>query len=349
MGVDRFELRRQDLSLDADQQAVRQGFGEFFAKEVPSSVVRAAEPLGFDADLWLRVVDMGVAAMGLPESAGGDGATLVDLALVAEEHGRVVAPVPLVAHVVATRLLARAGAAADVVAAAAAGERLVTLALQPVVGAARQLVPDAAIARDVLAWSAEGGLSLHTAKHPAAHVPNQGSTPLAWWDPQAAGQGVRLASGPEAERLFRTAVAEWKLLTAAALVGIADTALHLGVEFAKTRRTLGVPIGSLQGVAFPLADVMTELSGARHLVWKAAWYAEHEPLARPDLPLAAFVQAAHAVTESAWVSAHVQGGLGFTTEADISLYFLRAKGWSVLGGSPGRDCQQIAAALVRAV
>jgi alkylation response protein AidB-like acyl-CoA dehydrogenase len=347
--VDRYELRRQDFSLDADQQAVRQGFEEFFAKEVPSTVVRAAEPLGFDADLWRRAVDMGVAAMGLPESAGGDGATLIDLALVAEEHGRVVAPVPLVAHVVATRLLARAGAPENVVTAAAAGERLVTLALQPVTsGAGRQLVPEAAIARDVLAWSADS-LSLYTAAQPADHVPNQGSTPLAWWEPQAAGERVPLASGPEAEQLFRTALAEWKLLTGAALVGIADAALRLGVEFAKTRRTLGVPIGALQGVAFPLADVMTELSGARHLVWKAAWYAEFEPEARGDLPLAAFVHAAHAATEASWFSAHVQGGLGFTTEADVSLYFLRAKGWSVLGGSPGRDRQQIADALVRAV
>ena len=106
------------------------------------------------------------------------------------------------------------------------------------------------------------------------------------------------------------------------------------MEFAKSRRTLGVPIGSLQGVAFPLADVMTELSGARNLVRKAAWYAEHEPEVRPELALAAFVHAAAAATESTWVSAHVQGGLGFTFEADISLYFLRAKGWSVLGRRP---------------
>jgi alkylation response protein AidB-like acyl-CoA dehydrogenase len=346
MGVDRFELRRQDFSLDADQQAVREGFGEFFTKEVPSSVVRAAEPLGFDADLWRRLVDMGAAAMGLPESAGGDGATLVDLVLVAEEHGRVVAPVPLVAHVVATRLLARAGAPAEVVAAAAAGERLVTLALQPVAGGARRLVPEAAITRDVVAWSPEG-LVLHTAGQPAAHVPNQGSTPLAWWDPQAAGERTPLVSGAEAGQLFRTAVAEWKLLTAATLVGISESALQLGVEFARTRRTLGVPIGSLQGVAFPLADVATALHGARNLVRKAAWFAEHEPAARPELPLVAFDYAARTATDATWISAHVQGGLGFTAEADISLFFLRAKGWSVLGGDPGEDRRTIAAALLR--
>ncbi|WP_409328956.1 acyl-CoA dehydrogenase family protein [Trujillonella humicola] len=345
--MERFELRRQDFRLDDDQQAVLEGFGEFFREQVPSSLVRAAEPLGFDAGLWQRVVGMGATAMALPEAAGGDDATLVDLVLVAEELGRVVAPVPLVSHVVASRLLARAGGAGELLAAAAAGERIVTLALQPVVDGNRQLVPDAALARDVLSWSAEG-LALHTLAEPAAHVPNQGSTPLAWFDP-AAGERTVLVAGAEAEALFRAAVAEWKLLTGAALVGIAQSALDLGVEFAKTRRTLGVAIGSLQGVAFPLADAATEIAGARNLVRKAAWYATSEPRTRPDLPLAAFVHAARAATEAAWVSAHTQGGLGFTVEADISLFFLRAKGWSVLGGDPGADRREVARALLAAV
>jgi alkylation response protein AidB-like acyl-CoA dehydrogenase len=345
--MERYELRRQDLRLDDDQQAVLDGFGDFFTKEVPSSLVRVAEPLGFDADLWQRLIAMGATAMALPEAAGGDDATLIDLVLVAEELGKVVAPVPLVSHVVASRLLARAGGIDDLLAAAAAGERILTTALQPVVGTNRQLVPDAAISRDVLAWSDEG-LVLHTLAEPAAHVPNQGSTPLAWFDPSA-GERTVLASGPEAEQLYRSAVAEWKLLTAAALVGIAESALQLGVEFAKSRRTLGVAIGALQGVAFPLADVVTEIAGARNLVRKAAWYATHEPDSRPELPLAAFVHAAHAATEAAWVSAHVQGGLGFTVEADISLFFLRAKGWSVLGGDPGQDRRSVAAALLATV
>ena len=345
--MERFELRRQDFTLDDDQQAVREGFGDFFAKEVPSSLVRKAEPLGFDADLWQRLIAMGATSMALPEEVGGDGATLVDLVLVAEELGKVVAPVPLIAHVVASRLLARAGGAAELLAAAASGDRVVTLALQPVVGGNRQLVPEAALARDVLAWSPDG-LALHTLAEPAAHVPNQGSTPLAWFDP-AAGERTVLATGPEAEALFRAAVGEWKLLTAAALAGIAQSALNLGVEFAKSRRTLGVAIGALQGVAFPLVDVATEISGARNLVYKAAWYATHEPETRPELPLAAFVHAAHAATESTWVSAHTQGGLGFTVEADISLFFLRAKGWSVLGGDPSQDRRSVAAALLATV
>jgi alkylation response protein AidB-like acyl-CoA dehydrogenase len=340
--MDRFELRWQDFTLDRDQVAVRDAFAEFFAKECPTSVVRAAEPLGFDPGLWGRLTQMGVAAMSLPASAGGDDATLVDLALVLEECGRAAAPVPLVSHVVTTRLLARAGVPDDVLAAVASGERLVTFAHAPVVDGARTLVPDAAVAKDVVALR-DGVLELYTADRPRPHVRNQGSTPLAWWSPGEHPSRTELATGEDAADLHRIAVAEWRLLTAAALVGATEAALHLGVEFAKTRRTLGVPIGTLQGVSFPLADVAIAVSGARNLVWKAAWFAENEPSVRPELPFLAFDAAVRTATRGTTTAAHVHGGLGFSVEADVSLFFLRAKGWGLLGGDLSQNLRDAGA------
>ncbi len=98
----------------------------------------------------------------------------------------------------------------------------------------------------------------------------------AWWD-LGDGRRQELASGPDAVARYQVARAEWKLLTAAALVGLTERALGIAVEFARTRETMGVPIGSLQGVAFPLADVAIGISGARNLVWRAGWMLEHEP------------------------------------------------------------------------
>jgi alkylation response protein AidB-like acyl-CoA dehydrogenase len=338
--------RRQDFSLDQDQQSVRETFADFFSKESPPSAVRAAEPTGFSPQLWAKLRALSVPAIGIPQSAGGDGATLVDLALIAEEYGRSLAPAPLISQLVAARLLARIDGTAEVLAGVASGERIAALALQTAAAGARQLVPDAALARDVLAWTGER-LVLHTAPDPAKHVPNQGSTPLAWFAREG-GERTELLAGRTAAQLFRTAVAEWKLLTAAALVGVADAAVRLGTEFARTRRTMGVFVGTLQGVSHPLADAATAVAGARNLVWKAGWYMENEPEARPDLPLIAFDYAVRTATEAAWISAHVQGGLGFTVEADISLYFLRAKGWGALGGDRGPDRQLIAAARTHA-
>lgn len=68
-----YELRRQDFSLDDDHEAVRDAFAGFFAKECPTGVVRAAEPLGHDPALWTKLAGMGAASMALPESVGGDG------------------------------------------------------------------------------------------------------------------------------------------------------------------------------------------------------------------------------------------------------------------------------------
>ncbi|MEO3855872.1 acyl-CoA dehydrogenase [Acrocarpospora sp. B8E8] len=332
-----FELRRNDYSLSEDQEAVRGLFAEFFAAECPTTRVRAAEPLGYDERLWQGLAKMGAVSMGLPESAGGDGATMVELALVAEEYGRVIAPVPLIEAVTAARTLARCGggSAAQWIAGNVDGLPLTVLALHPVVSGARQLVPAGAIARAVVALDGDD-LVLVTSAEPPPFVPNQGTAPLAWWDPSAGDREV-LATGARARELFATALGEWKVLTAAALVGLADEVKRLGAEFTKTRTTMGVPVGSLQGVSHPLADVEIEVSGARNLTRKAAWFAEHEPRARPELLPMSYANAVRCATQAARVGLHVQGGFGFTLESDVTLYFRRVKGWSALAGDPSNE------------
>lgn len=347
--IEGFELRRNDYSLSDDQESVRQAFAEFFTEECPTTRVRAAEPLGYDERLWQALTKLGAVSMGLPESAGGDGATLVELALVAEEYGRVIAPVPLIEAVVAARLLARCGGAATGpwITGNIDGFRLATLALHPVVSGARQLVPAGALARAVVALDGDD-LVLITSEDPQPHVPNQGTTPLAWWAPSAGNREV-LATGAQARELFATALAEWKVLTAAALVGLADEVKRLGAEFTKTRTTMGVPVGSLQGISHQLADVEIEVSGARNLVHKAAWFLESEPQARPEILPMTYAYAAQCATRAAKVGLHVQGGFGFTLESDVTLYFRRAKGWSVLAGDPFSELLAIGDALAASV
>jgi alkylation response protein AidB-like acyl-CoA dehydrogenase len=337
-----FELRYTDYSLTDDQEAVRDAFREFFTAECPTARVRAAEPLGYDPKLWGQLAELGAASMGLPESAGGDGAGLTDLVIVAEEAGAALAPVPFAEHAAASRAIASHPAAAGFVL-AAAGERPVSLALQPVTGTGGQLVPAGAVVRDVVALDGDELVLVH-ADEPPDLVRNQGSTPLARW-PLAGGPRAVLATGAAAVAAYQTARAEWKLLTAAALVGLTERALSIAVEFVKTRETMGVPVGSLQGVSFPLADVAIGIAGARNLILRAAWMAENEPGAHPGLVPAAFAYAAQVATHGATTSAHMQGGLGFTAEADASLYFLRAKGWSVLGGDPAADITAVGDAL----
>ena len=91
------ELRLQDFALEDYQEMISDSFRDFFEKECPSSLVRETEAAGYAPGLWKQLVGMGAVSMGLPAEVGGDGSSLVDLTLVAEEAGSVMAPVPLIA------------------------------------------------------------------------------------------------------------------------------------------------------------------------------------------------------------------------------------------------------------
>jgi alkylation response protein AidB-like acyl-CoA dehydrogenase len=340
------DLRLADYSLSADDDLLIDTFALFFSKECPSERVRAAEPHGYDADLWQGLVKLGIPSMGVPVAAGGDGATLADLVLVAETFGARLAPVPLISQCVSARLLAALPGASAVLDQQMSGRRLVAIAREPARPGERQLVADAAIATDVIALEGED-LTLTTLDSPPPLARNQGSTPLGWWEP-GTGQRVVLASGEAARLAIGLAAAEYKLLTSAALVGLTESALGLAVEFAKTRETMGVPIGSLQGVSFPLADIAIGVSGARNLTRRAAWMREHEPGERPELASIAFVSASRVATHGVATAVHTHGGLGFAIEADISLYFLRAKAWSLLAGDPSLELVEVGRSVARA-
>src|ERR671918_478500 len=111
-----------DLRPTEEQQQLVEAFASLYADAAPSSRVRDAEPLGHLPELWSRLVATGAVEMAVPEAAGGGGASLLDLALVAEQHGRYVAPAPLVEAQVAARLLARLPTAEAALAAVLAGE-----------------------------------------------------------------------------------------------------------------------------------------------------------------------------------------------------------------------------------
>src|SRR5690242_4327654 len=88
------------------ERASRHTLRTFFEKESSTAAVRAAKPLGFDAALWRKVVDLGLAAIAVPEHLSGGGAGFVELAIAAECLGQTLAPVPLIEAAVANNLIA---------------------------------------------------------------------------------------------------------------------------------------------------------------------------------------------------------------------------------------------------
>jgi len=339
------QLRWNDYRLDDDQQALSDAFGDFFRKECPTDLVRLSEPLGFDRNLWERLVAVGGVSMAftLDEEPS---ATLVDLVLVAEQAGRRLAPVPWIETVVAARLLARLGAAAAAGSALAHGAPL-AFGLRDVVSPATQLVPSAAVASAVVGlW--EGSLVALSGSPPAPHVPNVGCSPLAWVAPDHYAVVEVLAEGDGARAEHQRGVQEWKLLMAASLVGLAEAALDDGVEYAKQRVAFDEPIGAFQAISHSLADVAIAVEGARRLVRKASWYAEHDD---PDEALRlvsmAYLYAVRTAALATRVGVHVQGGFGLTLESDQQLYFRRSRGWPLVNGDPRAELTVISGTIER--
>ncbi|MGE4363975.1 MAG: acyl-CoA dehydrogenase family protein [Mycolicibacterium sp.] len=336
--MDRYELRRLDYSLSEDHQALQAAYKDFFATRCTIETVRAAEETGFDKNLWERLCAMDATTMALPESVGGDGATLVDLTLVAEEIGRSLAPVPWIDHICAARLLARLGSVeADVV----NGRQIVALDPRQDNVSGVRLIPAGSVADHIIVRDGDDVVLLSFSTRPV-RVDNIGKLPMAWVDPAAADSRTVLASGAEASAEYQRALDEWRLLTGAALVGLVEETMTIAAEFSKTRYTLGVPISTLQAISHPLANIAITVQGGRNLARRAAWFLDNEPGERRELALSVFVFMAEEAAKAATMAVHVQGGLGVSAEAAATAYLVRARGWAVAGGDPGVTAKYIA-------
>ena len=137
--------------------------------------------------------------------------------------------------------------------------------------------------------------------------------------------GTAIGSGSDFDRT----VTEWQVLNAAALVGLGQTAVDIGVRYAKERTAFGSQIGSFQAIAHPLVDAAAAVEGARRLMWRAAWFADNEPAALGILAIGALMSAATAAEKAGAVAIHTQGGFGVTMESDAQLYYRRAKSWAL--------------------
>jgi alkylation response protein AidB-like acyl-CoA dehydrogenase len=330
-----------DLELTDDQAVLGRLVEDFLEKESPIEVVRAAEPLGFDAELWHKVVELGLPAMTIPEEHGGGGAGLLDLALAVERFGAALAPVPLVEAAVASGVLAEEAATGEelrgLLAESVAGDALVTLALAPAEHGVAGLVPAGAVADAVVALDGDELVVVRDRAigpaTPLEAVPNLGSMPIADRD-LGVGERIVVARGAAAVATHRRAVHRWEALTGAALVGLGARALDIGVSYVLERRAFGSLIGSFQSVTHRLADDATALDGARLLALEAAWAVDAGRRDADVLATMAALGAGEAAFSTAAHCLQFHGGYGYTLEYDIQLYFRRAKAWSLVAGDP---------------
>jgi alkylation response protein AidB-like acyl-CoA dehydrogenase len=358
-----------DLDFSPEQEMLRETVRDVLAKHCPLSVVREMEddPVGYPPELWRQLGELDLIGLLLPEEWGGSGMTLVEGVALYQELGRALAPTPhFVSAVLSGGVLAAAGSAAQkdtwLPGIVSGGAVLVPAWLEPENGFSPLGVQARAVpAGDGFSIS---GVKRHVAFAAAADrlvvLARTGDEPtdvdLFLVDPAAAGvtltQRFSIASDTQYDVVLEDVAADrigpagsgwatWQqvlddglVLLAAQAIGGARYALEITVQYAKDRQQFDKPLGAFQAIAHYLADAVTAVDGGEQLVHEAAWAgASGRPVDR--LAPMAKLFAGQTFRDVTAMAQQVFGGIGFTLEFDIQLYFRRAKqqqlNWSDTG------------------
>ncbi|AXB78405.1 acyl-CoA dehydrogenase [Novosphingobium sp. P6W] len=320
-----------NFDLTDEQEMMRDTFARFLDEHSSTVRVRKAqETAGFDAGLWSGLADLGAFAMRVPENAGGMNLGLFDAALLMEEAGRTLVSGPLAEGLVAARLLGQFGGQEALLEQAIGGEAVVTIAMHDIAVKPVQWVAGGAVAQAVVARRGAEVVLVTVAGRAEA---NLATTPIAEID-LASGETAVLGSGEDALATFAAAIEEWKLYIAVSLSGIGRQALKMAAEYAGERKAFGQLIGTFQGISHPLADLLCDVDGAKFLAWKAIRdIYDGSAEAGPAISLA-YWYACDAAARAVAQGLHTFGGFGLSSEYDIHLYNLRAKGLPLVAGDP---------------
>jgi alkylation response protein AidB-like acyl-CoA dehydrogenase len=318
------------------------------------------DPVGYPTELWSQLGRLDLIGLLLPEDHGGSGMSLIEGVALYEELGRALAPTPhFVSAVMSGSVLAAAGTDEQKdrwLRAIATGEAILVPAwLEPENGfSARGVEARAASTGNGYALS---GLKRHVAYASSADRlvvlartgDGEDEVDLFLVDPASSGVRLRqqftIASDTQYEVAFSdvaltdadrigaagTGWGTWQsvlepalVLLAAQAVGGARFALEITTQYAKDRHQFNKPLGAFQSLAHYLADAVTNLDGAEQLVHEAAWAgATGRPLS--SLAPMAKLFACSTFRDITAMAQQLFGGIGFTLDFDIQLYFRRAK------------------------
>ncbi|QLL05986.1 acyl-CoA dehydrogenase family protein [Mycobacterium vicinigordonae] len=343
-----------NVGLTSEQLALRDTVRGILRTECPPDVPRIAlDDLESDPrrwhPLWKTVVDLGWTELAASDSDGEFGP--VELALVLEECGAALAPIPLLCSIGLAAGVLRAVVGqhcTDVLGEIASGA-VATLAVHSpgarLPGTPMTLrdgrlrgravaVPHACHADMIvtLARSSDGPMAVVLRTGDGVTIrPGESTDPLHPFD------DVDIDAAPVAAAPIATldaALAAPLVAAAADLIGVADAALQRSVEHAKTRRQFGAPIGAFQGVKHALADNYVGLERARSLTYAAANRLDEMAAAAWTAAAMAKAAAADAAANCARTAVQVFGALGQTWEHDAHLYVRHAwQGGALLGDS----------------
>jgi len=358
-----------NFALSDEQEFLREAARGTLSRHKTIEAAHAAlEDASALPDLWATAVEAGWTGLLIDEEHGGAGLGVFDAMLVAEECGRVLAPVPLLGVVPATAILGAAGD--ESLQAAAAGEirpvyvparppseRERGWTVEPRAGMSRAEAPDATVeggdvvldgtfsfvpdapGADLFVAVGESEQGDPVAAAVAADTEGVSVEPVVRYDPThplghvsfSNARGRRLDADPPA---LTDAWYVAQSLIAAESIGAVQTCLDMSVEYAKERFTFGRAIGSYQAIKHELVEVLRRLENARGLEYYAGWARGSKPEEFPLAASAARSTAGRALDFAARSMINVHGGIGATWEHDAPLFFRRAElSRRLLGGT----------------
>jgi alkylation response protein AidB-like acyl-CoA dehydrogenase len=368
-----------DFSFTGDQQLLKNSARAFLDEHCKPALVRSLmdDPRGESEAMWKEMAQLGWLGLSLPEGVGGAGLGMVETAILLEEMGRAACPTPYWPTALAGLAIERAGSAEQksrwLPSIANGGARGSVAFLERALdwdpaavatradtkgGAAaltgiKQFVPWATVA-DVLVVPARSpdGVAFYLVDPRARGVV---VSPLTGTDLGTRWATVHLDAAPAAplgrpaeagtlhDAVFRRAAVG----AAAEMLGAARRCLDMAVGYAKVREQFGQPIGAFQAIRHKCSDMLVEVENAHAATYYAAWALD---AGAADAPLAASVAKAYVSDASRKVcgeAIQVHGGIGFTWEYDLHLYFKRAKALETMYGDAEYHREQITRLVVR--
>jgi alkylation response protein AidB-like acyl-CoA dehydrogenase len=351
-----------DLDFTDEQHMLREMIRGVCGAYAPLDTVRAMEddPIGYPPELWKQMAELDLIGLMLPSEFGGSEMSAIEGAILYNELGRVLAPTPhFVSAVMGAGVLLRAGTTdqqQEWLPRVTAGDAVLSTAwLEPgqgfgprgvqtratgdgdsfVLDGVKLHVPFARAATRLLVLArtgaADGDVDLFLVDPASAGVTltqqftiasdTQYQVELADVRVDASSRVGGVGSGWST---WQATLLDGIVLLAAQATGGARYALDLTVQYAKDREQFDKPLGAFQAIAHYLADAATAVDGAETLVYEAAWARAND---RPTARLAPMAKlfACSTFRDVTAMAQQIFGGVGFTLEYDIQLYFRRAK------------------------
>ena len=334
-----------NFDLSEEQEMLQETVKQFLENECPATTLREIfdGDAGFAEGLWKGMAEMGIAGLHLPEEFGGAGLEILDLAVVSEALGYMAAPGPFLGHALAGLAIATGASDAqkkEWLPKLATGDAVGTVALAEEGGG---WLPDQ--------WTLPAGEELTGTKnhvifgnHADVIVVGVAGGGLALVEKGASGLEIKDIEGADRTRrltqlTFAGTPAQTLPEGAAAAIQVRDVALvllaadafggasrlvEMSVEYAKTREQFGVTIGHFQALKHQLANMAVEVEPSRGLYWYAAHAMDH---VQDESERTAAVAKAHITDRYMQVArdaVEAHGGIGFTWECDVQIWFKRA-------------------------